>query len=61
MNLNFTIKETKQKVSASYKSLYIKDKLYKEVKKIADANHTSFNNIVISMIEYCLNENKSKE
>ena len=36
---------------ASYKSLYIKDKLIKEIEKIAKDNNTSFNNVVISMIE----------
>jgi hypothetical protein len=60
MNLNFTIRDTKQKDPASYKSLYIKNSLLKEVNKIANANHTSFNNIVISMIEHCLNDNNVK-
>lgn len=41
--MNFVVKETRQKNPASYKSLYIKDSLLKEV-----------NNVVISMIEACI-------
>ena len=51
----FTVKQTKFKEPASYKSLYIKDKLIKEIERIAKENNTSFNNVVISMIETCLN------
>ena len=50
----FIPKKTKQKVPASYKSLYIKETLIKEIEKIAKENNTSFNNVVISMIEQCL-------
>ena len=52
--IKFEIKKTKEKESASYKSLYIKDNLVKEIEKIAKENNTSFNNVVISMIEFCL-------
>lgn len=54
--MGFTIKKTKEKETACYKSLYIKDKLVKEIEKIAQENNTSFNNVVISMIEACLEE-----
>ena len=54
----FTIKNTKCKESAVYKSLYIKEDLVKEIEKIAKDNNTSFNNVIISMIEYCLKKNK---
>ena len=56
--MSFEIKKTKHKESASYKSLYIKDKLVKEIEKIAQDNNTSFNNVVISMIEACLEDAK---
>lgn len=52
--IKFEVKKTKEKESASYKSLYIKDNLVKEIEKIAKENNTSFNNVVISMIEFCL-------
>ena len=51
MKKDFVVRQTRQKNPASYKSLYIKDSLLKEVEKIADKNTTSFNNVVISMNE----------
>lgn len=54
--MKFEVKKTKEKEAACYKSLYIKEKLVKEIDKIAKENNTSFNNIIISMIEYCINE-----
>ena len=54
--MKFVVKKTKQKEPASYKSLYIKDNLVKEIEKIAKENNTSFNNVVISMIEQCLTD-----
>ena len=41
----FIPQKTKEKEPASYKSLYIKDKLIKEIEKIAKDNNTSFNNV----------------
>ena len=52
--MTFIPKKTKEKEPACYKSLYIKEKLIKEIEKIAKDNNTSFNNVVISMIEQCL-------
>jgi len=52
--MDFVVRQTKQKNPASYKSLYIKDSLLKEVEKIAEECNTSFNNVVISMIEACI-------
>ncbi len=52
--MDFVIRQTRQKDPASYKSLYIKDDLLKEVEKIAKEHGTSFNNVVISMIEACI-------
>ncbi|MCI9671193.1 MAG: hypothetical protein HFF49_06505 [Lawsonibacter sp.] len=54
--MSFEIKKTKKKVEARYKSLYISESLANRVQKIADENNTSFNNVVISMIEACLND-----
>ncbi len=54
--MKFEVKKTKEKETASYKSLYIKDKLIKEIDKIAKENDTSFNNVVVSMIEHCISE-----
>ena len=54
----FIPKKTKNKEPAGYKSLYIKKQLVKKLEKIAIEGNTSFNNVVISMIEYCLNNEK---
>ena len=58
MNNRFKPKVTKNKEPAEYKSLYIKENLIKEVDRIARENNTSFNNVIISMIEKVLKENK---
>lgn len=52
----FEPKETKEKVKSSYKTLYISDKTIEKINKMAAKHNTSFNNIVVSMIEYCLEE-----
>jgi len=52
----FKIKGTKNKVEAVNKSLYISKVLADKVQKIASENGTSFNNVVVSMIEACLSE-----
>lgn len=52
--MNFVPKNTKEKESSIYKSLYIKEDLVKKIEEIANINNTSFNNVVISMIEFCL-------
>ncbi len=57
--MNFKIKQTQKKVSSTYKTLYIKDDLVKKIEKIAKQNNTSFNNVVISMIEACINSDEN--
>lgn len=52
----FEIKKTKQKNETIYKTLYISKALADQIQKIANENNTSFNNVVISMIESCLKE-----
>ena len=48
---------SKHKVSASYKTIYIRNETIEKINKIAKDNHTSFNNVVISMINYCIDNN----
>ena len=55
-SVSFTIKNTKNKAEAIYKSLYISKSLADQVQKVASENNTSFNNVVISMIEFCLTD-----
>ena len=52
----FVPKQTKKKVQAGYKSLYLSQELIDQVERIAKENQTSFNNVVVSMIEHCLEE-----
>ena len=47
----FNPKPTKQKVKAEYKTLYITSELVEKINKLATDYDTSFNNIVISIIE----------
>lgn len=49
--MEFTPRETKKKVKAGYKSLYIKDELAEKINELAKKHDTSFNNIVVSIIE----------
>ena len=54
--MGFVPKSTKKKENTIYKSLYIKEELAKKVEEIAKTNNTSFNNVIVSMIEFCLLE-----
>jgi len=59
--MNFVIKDTKNKVTAVYKTIYIREDLAEKVEKLAKDNDTSFNNVVISMIEACIKETENNE
>ena len=52
--MKFVPNKTKGKEPSTYKTLYLKEVLVKEIEKIANDNKTSFNNVVVSMIETCL-------
>ena len=57
----FVPKETKKKVSAGYKTIYLRQSVIDAVDKIAKENNTSFNNVVVSMIERCLEDQEPGE
>lgn len=57
----FVPKKTKQKVDSRYKTIYLRQSLIEEIEKIARENNTSFNNVVVSMVEQCLEEIKEEE
>ena len=40
----------------TYKTLYIRRALLEQIERIAAEHHTSFNHVVVSMIEACLSE-----
>ena len=52
----FEPKPTRNKREMMTKSLYISAELVEQLNEMASQHDTSFNNLVISMIEYCLNE-----
>ena len=54
--MNFELKKTKGKQESIQKTIYIKQVLVDRIDQIAKENNTSFNNVVISMIESCLKE-----
>lgn len=56
----FIPKETRKKVAAGYKTIYLRQNLIDAIEKIAKSNETSFNNVVVSMIEHCLEEEKDE-
>lgn len=56
--MSFQIKDTKKHIKHIYKTLYISEVLVSKIDNLAYANNTSFNNIVISMIESCLREDE---
>ena len=56
----FVLKPTRKKATATYKTIYLSKTLADTLDAIARENNTSFNNVVISMIEHCLNEDMEK-
>ena len=64
-SMPFTPRQTKGREKSFYKTLYLAEQLIREVERIASEYDTSFNNVVVSMIEYCLedeaNKNSAKE
>lgn len=54
--MEFAVKPTREKAKCSYKTLYLDDNLVWRINEIAKDHDTSFNNIVVSMIESCLSE-----
>lgn len=59
--MKFEIKETKNKSDKITKSLYISSALVEKVEKIAIKNDTSFNNVIVSMIEFCLKDEEEEK
>ena len=51
-------KRTKRQIN---KSIYISEELYQKVKKLAKDNETSINYVIVSIIDYCLNEMETND
>lgn len=56
----FVPKSTKKKTDSIYKTIYLPKTLVDAVDSIAKEHNTSFNNVVVSMIEHCLEENSEE-
>ncbi len=54
--MKFELRRFPAKEESIYKTLYIKRSLVDHIEEIASENNTSFNNVVVSMIESCLKE-----
>lgn len=52
----FRPKETKKKVESVYKTIYLSKDLADRIDGMVKEYDTSFNNVVVSMIEACLND-----
>lgn len=50
--MKFELRQPAVKKEAIYKTLYLERTLADHIDKIAIENRTSFNNVVVSMIEY---------
>lgn len=48
----FVLRKTKEKVKAGYKTIYLPQSLIDDLEQMARDNSTSFNNVVVSMIDY---------
>jgi hypothetical protein len=59
--VKWKLKTTKEKVKCSYKTLYISEDLIEKITAIAKENETSFNNVIISMIESCVKYKGAKK
>ena len=57
----FEPKKTRNKVESAYKSIYLKQTVIDELDRLAAQYDTSFNNIVVTMIEQCLEDIKREE
>ena len=56
MSIKFEIKKTRGKEERGYRTLHMKRSLLEQIEAIATEYDTSFNNVVVSMIEACLSD-----
>ena len=57
----FEPKKTRHKVESAYKSIYLRQTVIDEIDKLAAKYNTSFNNIIVTMVEERLEELKKEE
>ena len=54
--MGYEVRKTRKKIKTVYKSLYLPEGLNQDIEDDAIKENTSFNNIVVSMIKYYLEE-----
>ena len=57
----FRLRTPQPKIPSRNKTVYLPDTTIQEIEKIAGDNDTSFNNVVVSMLHYCLAEKDSSQ
>lgn len=57
----FQPKKTRNKVESAYKSIYLRQTVIDELNALAAKHSTSFNNIVVTMIDQCLEQIHNEE
>lgn len=57
----FEPKKTRHKVESAYKSIYLRQTVIDEINRLAAKHNTSFNNIVVTMVEERLEEIRKEE
>jgi len=57
----FVPKQTRQKVDSRYKTIYLRQTVIEEIDRLAAKYNTSFNNIVVTMVEERLEEIRKEE
>ena len=57
----FEPRKMRKKVESAYKSIYLRQTVIDELDRLAAKYDTSFNNVVVTMIEQCLEDIKKEE
>ena len=58
--MSFVPKQTRKMVETGYKTIYLSRSLIDQIERISKDNETSFNNVVVSMIERCLEDEEGE-
>ena len=57
----FEVSQPEEKPKSEYKTIYLTEEVIKKIDKIAGKNNTSFNYVVVSMINFALKHMKEEE
>ena len=57
----FEVSQPEEKPKSEYKTIYLTEEIIKKIDEIAGKNNTSFNYVVVSMINFALKNMKEEE